>query len=39
MYWIIRGSVGIVSRDGESIHAELGPGTFFGEIGILFDCP
>lgn len=39
MYWIIRGSVGIVSRDGESIHAELGPGAFFGEIGILFDCP
>lgn len=39
MYWIIRGSVGIVSRDGESVHAELGPGAFFGEIGILFDCP
>lgn len=39
MYWIIRGSVGIVSRDGEAVHAELGPGAFFGEIGILFDCP
>lgn len=39
MYWIIRGSVGIVSRDGEAVHAVLGPGAFFGEIGILFDCP
>ena len=39
MYWIIRGTVGIVSRDGESVHAKLGPGAFFGEIGILFDCP
>lgn len=39
MYWIIRGSVAIVSRDGEAVHAELGPGAFFGEIGILFDCP
>lgn len=39
MYWIIRGSVGIVSRDGEAVHAELSPGAFFGEIGILFDCP
>lgn len=39
MYWIIRGAVGIVSRDGEAVHAELGPGAFFGEIGILFDCP
>lgn len=39
MYWILRGSVGIVSLDGESVHAELGPGAFFGEIGILFDRP
>ncbi|KAF5113321.1 hypothetical protein DV495_004470, partial [Geotrichum candidum] len=39
MYWIIKGTVAIVSRDGEAIHAELGPGAFFGEIGILFDCP
>lgn len=39
MYWILRGSVGIVSLDAESVHAELGPGAFFGEIGILFDRP
>lgn len=39
MYWIVRGTVAIVSRDGEAVHAELGPGAFFGEIGILFDCP
>lgn len=39
MYWIIKGTVAIVSRDGEALHAELGPGAYFGEIGILFDCP
>ena len=39
MYWLVRGSVRVTSRDGESTYAELKPGSFFGEIGILLDVP
>ncbi|GMM30077.1 hypothetical protein DAMA08_028220 [Martiniozyma asiatica (nom. inval.)] len=39
MYWILRGTVGVTSTDGESIYAELVAGSFFGEIGILFNRP
>ena len=39
MYWLVRGSVRVTSRDGESTYAELKPGAFFGEIGILLDVP
>lgn len=39
MYWLVRGAVSVTSRDGESIHAELNPGAFFGEIGVLMDRP
>jgi F-box/leucine-rich repeat protein 7 len=39
MYWVVRGSVRVTSRDGESTYAELKPGSFFGEIGILMDIP
>lgn len=39
MYWILKGRVNVTSRDGESIYAELEAGSFFGEIGILFDRP
>ena len=39
MYWILRGTVGVTSMDGESVYAELAAGSFFGEIGILFNCP
>ncbi|KAK9361424.1 hypothetical protein V1504DRAFT_81705 [Lipomyces starkeyi] len=39
MYWIVRGAVGVTSRDGESVYAELTAGAFFGEIGILFNRP
>ncbi|KAF2860945.1 RNI-like protein [Piedraia hortae CBS 480.64] len=39
MYWLVRGSVRVTSRDGESIYTELRPGAFFGEIGILMDMP
>lgn len=39
MYWVVRGSVRVTSRDGESTYAELKPGSFFGEIGILMDMP
>ncbi|EME46002.1 hypothetical protein DOTSEDRAFT_168234 [Dothistroma septosporum NZE10] len=39
MYWLVRGSVRVTSRDSESTYAELKPGSFFGEIGILMDMP
>ncbi|KAF2841021.1 RNI-like protein [Patellaria atrata CBS 101060] len=39
MYWLVRGGVRVTSRDGESTYAELKPGAFFGEIGILMDIP
>lgn len=39
MYWVVRGAVRVTSRDGESTYAELKPGSFFGEIGILMDIP
>lgn len=29
----------VCSGDGESVYAELGEGSFFGEIGILMDLP
>jgi F-box and leucine-rich repeat protein 7 len=39
MYWLVRGSVRVASRDGESTYAELKPGAFFGEIGVLMNIP
>ncbi|WPK23110.1 hypothetical protein PUMCH_000335 [Australozyma saopauloensis] len=39
MFWILKGTVGVTSTDGESVYAELKPGSFFGEIGILFKRP
>ncbi|KAI9861410.1 MAG: hypothetical protein M1813_005307 [Trichoglossum hirsutum] len=39
MYWLVRGAVAVTSRDGESTYAELKPGAFFGEIGILMNVP
>ena len=39
MYWLVRGGLKVTSRDGESTYAELKPGAFFGEIGILMDIP
>lgn len=39
MYWLVRGSVRVTSRDGESTYATLKPGAFFGEIAILMDMP
>ena len=39
MYWLVRGAVAVTSRDTESVYAELKPGAFFGEIGILMDIP
>lgn len=39
MYWLVRGAVAVTSRDGEAVYAELKPGAFFGEIGVLMDMP
>ena len=39
MYWLVRGVVAVTSRDGESTYAELKPGAFFGEIGVLMGIP
>ncbi|KAK6948931.1 hypothetical protein Daesc_009003 [Daldinia eschscholtzii] len=39
MYWLVRGVVGVTSRDGEAVYAELKPGSFFGEIGVLMNMP
>ncbi|KAK2594325.1 hypothetical protein QQS21_007970 [Conoideocrella luteorostrata] len=39
MYWLVRGVVAVTSRDGEAVYAELKPGAFFGEIGVLMDLP
>lgn len=39
MYWLVRGAVTVASRDGESVYAQLEPGAFFGEIGILMNRP
>lgn len=37
MYWILKGTVNI--GDGESIQAELGLGSFFGEVGVIYNRP
>ncbi|KAM0344441.1 hypothetical protein ACHAPU_007625 [Fusarium lateritium] len=39
MYWLVRGVVAVTSRDGEAVYAELNPGSFFGEIGVLMEMP
>lgn len=39
MYWILKGTVLVTSTDGEAVFAELAPGSFFGEIGILYNRP
>lgn len=39
MYWVLRGTVNVTSPDGEATYAELQEGSFFGEIGIMFNRP
>ncbi|KAL1839238.1 hypothetical protein VTJ49DRAFT_1716 [Mycothermus thermophilus] len=39
MYWLVRGIVAVTSRDEEAVYAELKPGAFFGEIGVLMNVP
>ncbi|KAJ4399895.1 hypothetical protein N0V85_005891, partial [Neurospora sp. IMI 360204] len=34
---LVRGVVAVTSRDGEAVYAELKPGAFFGEIGVLMN--
>lgn len=38
MFFVIKGSIQIVSEDGEFVVCEMNEGSFFGEIGILFDA-
>ncbi|KAG2186580.1 hypothetical protein INT44_002804 [Umbelopsis vinacea] len=39
LFFLLRGTVQVCSRDAECIFAELQQGSFFGEIGILFSIP
>ncbi|KAI7849042.1 hypothetical protein BDC45DRAFT_521821 [Circinella umbellata] len=39
MFLLLRGSVNVCSADFERIYATLEPGTFFGEIGLLYAIP
>lgn len=36
MYCIRKGFVEVLAADGHSVVATLGPGTYFGEIGIIY---
>ncbi|KAJ3300093.1 hypothetical protein HK104_004562 [Borealophlyctis nickersoniae] len=36
MFFVVKGTVKVISADGEINFAELNPGNFFGEIGIMF---
>ncbi|KNC99125.1 uncharacterized protein SPPG_05384 [Spizellomyces punctatus DAOM BR117] len=37
MFFVIKGIVKVISEDGEINFAELRPGSYFGEIGVLFN--
>ncbi|KAI9017624.1 hypothetical protein BC832DRAFT_545249 [Gaertneriomyces semiglobifer] len=37
IFFIVKGTVKVTAEDGEINYAELGPGSHFGEIGVLFD--
>ncbi|KAI8808956.1 cyclic nucleotide-binding-like protein [Cladochytrium replicatum] len=37
MFFVVKGTVTVISGDGEITFAELSAGSFFGEIGILFN--
>jgi len=39
MYFISRGSVEVVSKDGKTVYATLAEGNFFGEIALLLSMP
>lgn len=39
MFFINRGTVEVVSEDGEVVFATMNEGKFFGEISLVFSCP
>lgn len=39
LYVLLKGTVTVTLNDGETVFAELGPGLYFGEIGVLFLRP
>ena len=39
MFFINRGTVEVVSEDGEVVFATMNEGKFFGEISLIFSCP
>ena len=39
MFFINRGTVEVVSEDGEVVFAKMNEGKFFGEISLIFSCP
>ena len=39
MYFLSRGSVEVVSKDGKEIYKTIREGGFFGELGVLFNVP
>lgn len=39
LYILLKGVVSATSPDGETVHAELQPGAYFGEIGVLYSRP
>ena len=39
MYFISRGTVEVVSKDGKTVHAKLTDGDFFGEIALVLSQP
>ena len=39
MFFINRGTVEVVSEDGEVVFAKMNEGKFFGEISLVFSCP
>ncbi|KAI8914780.1 hypothetical protein DFJ77DRAFT_33617 [Powellomyces hirtus] len=39
MYFLSKGKVEVVSSDGKTVYSSIGPGSFFGELGVLFDIP
>lgn len=39
MFFLLRGTVSVLSKDGESHYVDLHTGSLFGEIGVVMDMP
>lgn len=39
MFFIHRGTVDVVSEDGEVVFAKMDEGSFFGEISLVYSVP